>query len=216
MTTARATGAEMQDEIHALRALLQRQELPGGFTPAPGRWTDEAYLAFTDGENWLLELTDGVIEILPMPTWQHQRISAWLFDAFRAYVGPTGGAVAYSALRLQVRPGKFREPDLLVLRDAADPRAENRFWHGADLVVEIVSPGGARRDLAEKRLDYAVARVPEYWIVDPRQQRIIVLGLNEDAYTEIGIFARGTVAASRLLSGFDVQVDELFDATGAR
>ena len=147
MTTARVAGAGMQNEIHALRALLQSQELPGGVTSAPGHWTDEAYLAFTDGENWLLELTDGVIEILPMPTWQHQRISEWLFDAFRACVGPTGGAVAFSPLRLQVRPGKFREPDVLVLRDAGDPRAENRFWHGADLVVEVVSPGGMRRDL---------------------------------------------------------------------
>ena len=216
MTTARATGAGMQNEIHALRALLQSQELPGGVTPAPGRWTDEAYLAFTDGENWLLELTDGVIEILPMPTWQHQQISAWLFDAFRAHVRPTGGAVAFSPLRLQVRPGKFREPDILVLRDAADPRAENRFWHGADLVVEVVSPGGMRRDLVEKRLDYAEAGVPEYWIVDPFAQRIIVLGLNEGAYTEVGVFGRGAVATSRLLSGFEVQGEELFDAARVR
>lgn len=37
-------------------------------------------------------------------------------------------------LRLRVREGKFREPDLLVLLDARDPRRSNRYWTGADLV----------------------------------------------------------------------------------
>jgi len=38
-----------------------------------------------------------------------------------------GGRVLFAALRMQVRPGKFREPDILLLRDANDPRCQNRY-----------------------------------------------------------------------------------------
>ncbi len=211
MATARATGADMQDEIHALRVLLESQELPDAAVAAPGRWTDEAYLTMTDCENWLLELTDGVIEMLPMPTWRHQKIVEYLFDALRACLRPVGGAVIFAPFRVRIRSGKYREPDLVVLCDSADPRGENRLWHGADLVAEVVSPGSARRDLLEKRLDYAEAGIPEYWIVDPRAERIIVLVLADGRYAEAGICPRGTTATSRLLPGLEVPADALFD-----
>jgi len=51
----------------------------------------------------------------------------------------------YTPLRLQIRSGKFREPDLLVVRDAHDPRGQNAYWLGADRVVEIVSPDDPER-----------------------------------------------------------------------
>jgi Uma2 family endonuclease len=113
---------------------------------------------------------------------------------------------------VQVRAGKFREPDLLVLRDEQDPRRQNEFWLGADLVVEIVSPDKAKRDTEEKPLDYAEASIPEYWIVNPLQSTITVLVLEEGAYVELGVFRRGDQAVSKLLDGFSISVDEVFDA----
>lgn len=209
MVTARAAGAEMQDEI---RAFLNPLRLPERETPAQGTWGDEAYLRLTDAVNRLVELTDGVVEILPMPTEEHQDILAFLFDAFRAHVERTDGKVYFAPLRLRIRPGKFREPDLLLVQNARDPRRGSRFWRGADLVAEVVSPDGASRDLVDKRLDYAEAGIPEYWIVDPRAERVMVLVLADGIYAQAGIYPRGAVAASRLLPGFDVVVDELFDA----
>ena len=119
----------------------------------------------------------------------------------------------YSApLRLQIRPGKFHEPDLLLLRDAHDPCNQDAYWLGADLVVEIVSPDDPERDIVTKRADYAEAGIPEYWIVNPIDTTITVLTLEGSAYTEHGVFARGAQATSQLLAGFVVSVDEVFDA----
>ena len=123
-----------------------------------------------------------------------------------------GGAVFYSPLRLQVREGKFREPDLLLVRDAADPRAQDAYWLGADLVMEIVSPDNPGRDIHVKRADYAEARIPEYWIVNPLNETITVLALEGTAYTEHGVFERGDRAESATLEGFGVAVTEVFDA----
>ncbi len=86
---------------------------------------------------------------------------------------------------------------------------------GADLVAEVVSPDNPGRDLVEKRIDYAEAGIPEYWIADPRDETITVLSLWEDAYVEHGVFVRGDTATSPLLEGFAVDVTAVFDAPPA-
>ncbi len=142
---------------------------------------------------------------------RHQAILAFLYRRFYTHVEPTGGVVLFSALRLRVREGKFREPDLLVLRDGSDPRFQDRFWLGADLVVEVVSPDGPERDLVDKRIDYAEADIPEYWIVDPRHDTITVLTLRDRNYVEHGVFSRGQSAPSPLLGDLAVDVAATFD-----
>jgi Uma2 family endonuclease len=177
-----------------------------------GLWTQAQYFKLTDHSRRLLEFTDGYIEVLPMPTDRHQVISRFLLFALFAFVQQLGGTVLYAPLRLQIREGKFREPDLLLVRDAHDPRRQNRFWLGADLVVEVVSPDDPERDTHVKRADYAEARIPEYWIVNPIDETVTVLTLGGDVYTEHGIFRRGEQASSVLLSGFVLSVAEVFDA----
>jgi len=180
--------------------------------PLQGLWTAAQYLKLTDQSNHLIEFTDGTIEVLPMPTDSHQAISRWLFLALLAFVQHLGGTVYYAPLRIEVRPGKYREPDLLLLLDANDPRRQEAYWLGADLVVEIVSPDKPQRDTEEKPRDYAEAGIPEYWIVNPLDDTITVLTLQGAAYATHGVFRRGATATSRLLEGFAVSVDAVFDA----
>ncbi len=182
-----------------------------GALPRQGKWSDEDYLWLTDETNRLVEFTDGFVEALPMPTSTHQAVLSFLNDCFKEHVVRLGGLVLFSALRVRVRQGKFREPDLLVLLDRDDPRFQDRFWLGADLVLEVVSPKGRRRDLVQKPLDYAEAGIPEYWIVDPREETITVLALDGDAYTKHGVFERGGTATSPLLQGLEIDVDAVFD-----
>lgn len=181
--------------------------------PLQGLWTEEQYLKLTDQTNQLIEFTDGYLEGLSMPTRRHQVILALLYELFAAFLRPRGGKVLFAPLRLQVRLNKYREPDLLLLLDASDPRNQNAFWLGADLVVEIVSADNPERDTVEKVADYAEARIPEYWIVNPLDETITVLKLDGAAYVEHGMFRRGEAAASALLDGFAVWVDEVFDAS---
>jgi Uma2 family endonuclease len=180
--------------------------------PLQGLWTEVQYLTLTDQTNHLIEFTDGAIEVLPMPTDQHQVILLFLYDLFRAFLRNTNGKVLVAPLRLQIREGKFREPDLLLVRRADDPRRQNRFWLGADLVVEIVSPDDPERDTVEKRADYAEADIPEYWIVHPSEEAITVLALEQGVYIEHGVFRRSEQASSRLLAGLVIDVDAVLDA----
>jgi len=138
--------------------------------PPQGTWSEEEYLVLTDHRSRLVEFTDGFLEVLPMPTDKHQAILGFLYLAFLNFMEPRGGKVRFSPLRLRIRPGKFREPDLLLLLSTADSRRQNRFWLGADLALEVVSEEKPERDLVEKRGDYAEGRVPEYWLVNPQSE----------------------------------------------
>ena len=180
--------------------------------PAQGTWAEEQYLWLTDQSNRLIEFTDGYVEVLPMPTRKHQAISQTLFLAFLAVVRHTGGRIFYAPLRLRIRDDLFREPDSMLLLDANDRRNQDRYWLGADLVVEVVSPDRPERDLVQKRHDYAQAAIPEYWIVDPQREAISVLRLEGNGYVEHGVFERGSQATSALLAGFAVDVSAVFDA----
>ena len=180
--------------------------------PPQGRWSEELYLVLTDHANRLIEFTDGFLEILPTPTDKHQAVVQFLFLAFLNCLKPRGGKVRFAPLRLRIRPGKFREPDLLLVLSATDPRRQNRFWLGADLALEVVTEDKPERDLVDKRGDYAEAGVPEYWIVNPITETIIVLRPEGGAYVEAGVYHRGQSALSVLLPEFSVPVAEVFDA----
>jgi Uma2 family endonuclease len=122
------------------------------------------------------------------------------------------GTTLFAPLPVRLWAGKFREPDVVFMhKDHAD-RIHEEWWDGADLVMEVVSKDakGRRRDLVTKRREYARAGIPEYWIIDPRESRIIVLRLVGKRYEVHGEFPEGTQAASHLLRGFTVSVTEVF------
>ena len=180
--------------------------------PSQGTWTEEEYLVLTRDCNRFVEYTDGFLEILPSPTDKHQAILGSLSVAFHEFFSARGGKVLFGPLRLRLRRAKVREPDLLVLLSAADPRRHNELWDGADLVVEVFSEDNPERDLTHKRADYAEARIPEYWIVNPLKETISVFRLSGTAYEEAGIFRRGQSATSALQPEFSIDVAVTFDA----
>ncbi len=199
-------------QLPTMQMLLAGEPTEIDLDALQGSWSEDQYLRLTQQTNRLIEFTDGVIEVLPMPTRKHQAISQLLFLAFLSFLQPRGGRIFYSPLRLQVRHRKFREPDLLALLDVHDPRNQNDYWLGADLVVEVVSPDDPARDTQVKRGDYAEAGIPEYWIVNPINNTVTVLKLNGSEYIEHGVFGRGEQATSALLADFSVAVDEALDA----
>ncbi|HJT32719.1 MAG TPA: Uma2 family endonuclease [Pirellulales bacterium] len=194
---------------------LTPKDWPGFLTdilPRQGNWSDEEYLVLTEQTNRLVEFTDGFLEELPMPTERHQAMVEYLFDEFRAYIKPRGGKARFAPLRLQIRPGKYREPDILLVLSLSDPRRQDRFWRGADLAIEVVSPDKPERDLVEKPADYAEGGVQEYWIVNPIDETISVLRLGGATYVEAGMYRRGDAASSVLLPGFSLDVAAVFEA----
>jgi Uma2 family endonuclease len=185
--------------------------------PPQGGWSEEDYLSLTDSTSRLIEFTDGQVEFLAMPTEAHQLILAFLFEALRDFVrGKELGLVLFAGLRVQLRPGMIREPDLVFISKDNFRHRGSRYWTGADLVMEVVSPDDAsrRRDLEQKVAEYADAGIREYWIVDPKEETIQVLTLAPEthSFTKSGNYAAGQSATSKQLPGFALDVKRVFDA----
>ncbi|MCZ0940754.1 MAG: Uma2 family endonuclease [Caldilineaceae bacterium] len=181
--------------------------------PAQGHWSEEEYLALDT--NHLIELSHGQLEVLPMPTQSHQLLVIALFELLRNFVRKEElGTVLLAPMRVQLWPGKFREPDILFMTAQNDDRRSDRFWEGADLVMEVVSPDDPERDKVTKRREYAQAGIPEYWIVEPTDSSITVLTLQGQEYARHGEFVAGETATSVLLDRFTVEVAAVFSEVG--
>lgn len=179
--------------------------------PDQGSWDEEDYLALST--NHLVELSDGYIEVLPMPTMTHQAIVQYLSNLLLAFASAGGlGRVLFAPLRVRLRSGKFAEPDVVFMSAAHRDRMGDRYWDGADLVMEVVSESAQdrQRDYVAKRQTYAAAGIAEYWIVDPHQSLVTVLSPQDGAYRLHGEFRPGSAANSALLSGFSVDVAAVF------
>lgn len=190
-------------------------ELAAIMYPPQGEWTEEDYLALErEIGNRMIELSDGYLEILPMPDLRHARIVKMLLRCLDDFVIPLKrGEVQTAPLPVRLGRGKFREPDIGYfeahrIKDAETPP------EGVDLAIEVVSPGhdNRERDLVDKRHDYAKAGVREYWIVDPEERTITVLALAGKAFKVHGVFKDGEDATSKLLKGFKVSVHDVFAA----
>jgi Uma2 family endonuclease len=183
--------------------------------PRQGDWSVEEYLRLDTG--LLVEYTDGFIRVLPMPSVLHQWIVRSLFQLLNDFVrGHELGEVFFAPLPVQLRSATYREPDIVFLRPGRIKSLKAQP-SGADLAIEVVSEGkeNEERDYVEKRQEYADAGIAEYWIIDPQLRKITVLALAGREYREHGVFFDGQTATSRLLSGFEVPVEAVFDVCDA-
>jgi Uma2 family endonuclease len=121
-------------------------------------------------------------------------------------------------LELEVRgEPRNRYPDLTIIREEHIQQLANRNTIRLSmlpplLVVEVVSPGELQRDrdFIAKRLQYQDCGIPEYWIIDPQTQSILVLELINESYTEIGIFAGDDFVISPQFNNLNLKVSQIF------
>jgi Uma2 family endonuclease len=184
--------------------------------PLQGDWTEDDYLALeANFGNRMVELANGRLEVLPMPSLKHQRIARWMANQMDAFIMPRKlGEVATAPLPVRLFRGQIREPDILFFEKWRVVDAETKPLDGADLVMEIPSPGAKNRerDFKIKRREYAKAKISEYWIIDLKKKTITVLTLSGKSYKVHGIYKPDDQAASKLLKGFKVAVSEVFAA----
>lgn len=181
------------------------------FFPPQGRWSETTFLQFHT--NQMAELVNGRLEILPMPTLKHQRMLRFLHGEFEAN-SPSGSLTLFAPLPTRLFPGTIREPDLLYIAPENAPAPDVDYPSHLDLALEIVSPRpeARQRDYEDKPTDYARAGIREYWIVDPQENQVTVLVLENHVYNEYGVFTVGDVATGLLLPELRVDVQSLMNA----
>lgn len=144
-----------------------------------------------DWESWegRWELIDGIaFDMAAAPNTSHQRISGNLYFAIRTGLKSAGDKFKKNSCEIFAAPidvffqdFAVVQPDLVVVCDPA--KISERGIEGApDLVVEILSPATAKKDLLRKRWLYEASKVPEYLIVDPEDHCGLLLRLDENGH----------------------------------
>ena len=161
-------------------------------TVASQKMSLEEYLNFDDGTDTRYELDNGELIVTPPESDLNRRIGSFLLSLFFQLGIPTYRLRIGTEIVVLGSRATTRFPDVMVLSEelATALEGSSRSTIMSDmppplLVVEVVSPNQENRDYRYKRSEYAARRIPEYWIVDPIQQRVTVLEWVEGLYEEI-------------------------------
>ena len=176
----------------------------------------EEYLAYDDGTENLYEVFNGELIEVPPESGFNVEIANFLFAILLPIVGHR--RLRGHGLELEVRgEPRNRYPDLTVIREehVEQLRQRNtlRFEMASPLlVVEIVSPGELQRDrdYIAKRSQYQDRGIPQYWIVDPQLQTVLVLQLIDDVYTEVVTLQGEDQMRSPQFEELNLTVSQLF------
>jgi Uma2 family endonuclease len=184
-------------------------------------YTYGQYRLWSNEERW--ELIDGIAWAMSAPTPRHQFLFIRLVRDFANFLDGKPCKLLAAPCDVLFPEGDedddsvttVVQPDLMVFCD------ESKIHAGAargapDLVVEILSPSTAKKDLNEKFNLYERYGVREYWVIDPAARTITVY-----RRTNRGRFDHGELREpfqknqraieSSVLEGFRLEPEPLFE-----
>jgi Uma2 family endonuclease len=171
--------------------------------------------AFPDDDGNRYELIAGELFVSRAPGIPHQRVLLNLEIALSEYLKANPIGILVPGAGAIFSDWDAVIPDLVFVRNERWDQVVTgeKFTGAVDLVIEILSPGtqDRRRDLSAKRLLYGKYGVTEYWIVDSESRKVFVFRLQKQALEESAILTASDDLASPLLSGFRLQVSEVFN-----
>lgn len=170
---------------------------------------EDFYQLVPDGQK--ADLIDGVIYVASPDSLRANELTGFVYRLLQDFAEARcpAGKVFFS--RYACRLGEFSapEPDVGYVGPERADLAEPGGLRGApDIAVEVVSRESRRRDYEEKRRLYEEAGVAEYWIIDPIQDRVEFLVLEEGRYALAPLEAN-RIFRSRALGGFCIDVEWL-------
>lgn len=180
------------------------------------RYTFADLLAWDEQER--VEIIEGDAVMMAPPSRIHQEVSMELARQLanflegkkcRVYPAPFG-------VRLFEKDGDdphhidtVVEPDLCVVCD--QNKLDEHGCKGApDLILEILSPSTQRHDRLVKLNLYQRAGVREYWIVNPEDQTVQVLWLEDGRLLPREIYSRKDIAKVNVLEGCFLELEKVF------
>lgn len=181
--------------------------------------------SYADYLSWRLEeaieLIRGRLLKMSGPSRRHQRISRELSGRF--YLHFQQRHCEFYAAPFDVRLPDQRksallhkdihtvvQPDLCIICDPA--KLDDRGCLGApDLIVEILSPGNAAKEMRLKKDLYEESGVLEYWIFDPERETVHQLHLTESgAYSLPRVYINEDVLQSVIFPELRIELAEVF------
>ena len=181
------------------------------------RYNYTDYLYWADEKR--CELIDGIpLDMTPAPSRTHQKVLGDLYNQFYNFLKDKSCEVYIAPFDVRLpRQGEQDEtsstvvqPDLVVVCD--QKKLDDRGCKGApDLVIEVLSPETAKKDLSVKLRLYEQVGVSEYWVVHPVDKTVMVFSLDERSlYSKPTVFGEGDQMSVGRFEGLIVDLSTVF------
>ena len=159
--------------------MIQRKYLPtytyADYVRWEGRW----------------ELIHGIpYAMSPAPALKHQRVNMKLAGLFDSVLEDCKKCEVYLPIDWKIDEKTVVQPDISVV--CGEPNNENYLDFAPELVVEILSPSNAIKDLNLKYEIYEAQAVRYYVIIDPKKETVTIHAYLEGKFEEVKVF-RGEI-----------------------
>ena len=168
------------------------------------------------------ELIKGrLFKMSPAPMRYHQEISRNLLRLFSGYLYKKPCKVFHAPFDVRLPKSKddqrdeqiytVVQPDIVVVCDRS--KLDRRGCLGApDLIIEILSPATAAKDVKDKFVLYEEAGVREYWIVHPEEAILEVFRLDERGKYQLEkIYTREDTVTVGIFDDLTIALRDIFE-----
>lgn len=157
------------------------------------------------------ELIEWEIIVRPAPVPKHQRLTGRFYSRLNQLI--PNGEVFISPIDLYLDEANVPQPDVVwVSENSRCKITEKRLEVPPELIVEIFSPGTAKRDKSDKYQLYQRHTIPEYWMVDPVGQYVEVCVLTNGRYEQQGVYGPDDSFISPILGDKMVELKGIFSS----
>lgn len=159
------------------------------------------------------ELEFGELVEVTRPTWEHNELALELAHIIRSYVRAKGlGRVSGDILVIldEERDLSYAPDIVFVATEHLDRIREGRVYGPPDLVVEILSPTTAHRDVGIKKRIYHAYGVQWYWVVDMERKTVEEYRWTEEGYLLTQVVLPDEVFQPKVFPGLTIDLKSLF------
>ena len=176
----------------------------------------EEFMEISEKSTLRMELINGEIYLLGTPNIGHQELLGRLHLIFNAYFKGKKCRVFLAPFDVHFKKKDIKvpdvmQPDVLVACDMKNNVTEKgRYMGTPTLVIEILSDSTRSKDMIDKLNTYMLSEVKEYWIIDTKQENIMIYDFDDNGIDKCKIFEKGDAARSFVFSGLSADVESLF------
>jgi prevent-host-death family protein len=177
----------------------------------------EEFMEISEKSRLRMEYINGEIHILSSPNIGHQEILGRLHLLFAEYFKDKQCRVFLAPFDVHFEKKDLKEPDvmqpdLLVACDLENNVNEkNRYMGIPTLVIEILSKSTRKKDIIDKLNTYMISGVEEYWIVDPKQENIMIYSFESYEIDRYTIYEKGEMTQSLIFEALTADNENLFN-----
>ena len=190
------------------------------FHPAPGTATERDVIAIHDRENRLFELVDGTL-VEKVVGFDESIYAVYLAGSLLKYLETHDlGKIVGADGMMRLFPGLVRIPDAAFISWGRYPQKKRKRGEipavVPDLVVEVLSKGNTRKEMARKLDEYFRVGVRLVWYVDPKKRTVRVYTARDRS---VVLREDQTLDGGDVLPGFSLSIRDWFaeaERTGPR